>query len=293
MINKILFYSKVGYKILKKEVVNKEDYSNEYDIVSETYHHWLKEMGRYTDNIINSKYIDNNEELKILDFACGTGYITKALLNKSAKYNITSVDGSSKMLQKLKEINSSKVTAIESDGIEFLKGCNEKFDVIFFGWALSYFDHNELFRLFNNVLKPGGLLAIITNTEGTLDKVEKIFLEVMSENQKEVIKPMDIKLNLPKGKAGLIKWCNEYGFKVLEVEDGEVFFNFNEPEELLRWINITGAAAGTRKIFKNYEDVKPYIIEKIRKEKYIKKGTGKNGTYEINHKFAYGIFRKE
>ncbi|WP_291583077.1 class I SAM-dependent methyltransferase [Clostridium sp. UBA6640] len=287
MINKIWFYSKLGYKLIKKEVVNKDDYKEEYDKVSETYHFWLKEMSRYTDNIIHSKYIETDSELKILDFACGTGYITKSLLNKSVKYKITSVDQSNKMLEKLLNINDSRVTAIQSDGIEFLKTTNEKYDVIFFGWALSYFEHNELLELFNRVLKPGGILAIITNVEGTLDKIESIFLKVMNEKQKEVIKPMDIKLNLPKGKNGLVKWCSQYGFKALEVEEGEVFFNFKEPEELLQWLNITGAAAGTRKIFNNYNEVKPLIIEKIKKEKY------KNGMYEINHKFAYGIFRKE
>lgn len=287
MINKIWFYSKLGYKLIRKEVVSRNDYKEEYDKVSDTYHFWLKEMSRYTDNIIHSKYIETDSELKILDFACGTGYITKSLLNKSVKYKITSVDQSNKMLGKLLNTNDSRVTAIQSDGIKFLKNTNEKYDVIFFGWALSYFDHNELLELFNRVLKPGGILAIITNVEGTLDKIESIFLKVMSEKQKEVIKPMDIKLNLPKGKKGLVKWCSQYGFKALEVEEGEVFFNFKEPEELLQWLNITGAAAGTRKIFNNYNEVKPLIIEKIKKEKY------KNGMYEINHKFAYGIFRKE
>lgn len=287
MINKILFYSKIGYKLLKKEVVNQDDYRIEYDKISDTYGYWLNEMGRYSDNIINSKYIDTDKELKILDFACGTGYITKALLNKFAKHKITAVDQSSKMLEKLKAINDNRVTIIKSDGIEFLKNSNEEFDVIFFGWALSYFNHNELLKLFNGVLKKKGILAIITNVDGTLDKIEKIFLDVMSEKQKEVIKPMDIKLNLPKGKEGLVKWCNQYGFKALEAGEGEVFFSFKKPEELLEWLNITGAAAGTRKIFKDYNEVKPFIIEKIKKEKY------KNGVYEINHKFAYGVFRKE
>ncbi|WP_053955029.1 class I SAM-dependent methyltransferase [Inediibacterium massiliense] len=287
MINKILFYLRLGYKLIKKDVVNREDYRGEYDKVSDTYHYWLKEMGRYTDHIIHSKYIETDKELKILDFACGTGYITKNLLTKSTKCKITSVDQSSKMLEKLLDISDDRVVVVQSDGIEFLKTSNEKFDVIFFGWALSYFDHHELFKLFNRVLKPEGIFAIITNVDGTLDKIEKIFLNVMNENQKEVVKPMDIKLNLPQGKKGLAKWCNLYGFKVLEVEEEEVFFNFKEPEELLQWLNITGAAAGTRKIFRNYDEMKPFIIEKIKKEKY------KNGVYEINHKFAYGIFRKE
>ena len=99
MINKIWFYSKLGYKLIKKEVVSGDDYKEEYDKFSDTYDFWLKEMGRYTDNIIRSKYIETDSELKILDFACGTGYITKSLLNKSIKYKITSVDQSIKCLK--------------------------------------------------------------------------------------------------------------------------------------------------------------------------------------------------
>ena len=52
MINKLLAYLKIGYKLLKKEVVSGEDYNEEYDKVSDTYEYWLKEMGKYTDNII-------------------------------------------------------------------------------------------------------------------------------------------------------------------------------------------------------------------------------------------------
>ena len=56
------------------------------------------------------------------------------------------------MLEKLKGINNPRVTVIQNDGIEFLKSTNEKFDVIFFGWALSYFDHDELLKLFKVAL---------------------------------------------------------------------------------------------------------------------------------------------
>lgn len=287
MLSKLMFYTRMGFQLIKSDVVGKEDYRREYDQVSETYEYWLKEMGRYTDHIIHSEYIGMDKELKILDFACGTGYITKSLLAKSKNYQITAVDQSEKMLAKLRMVRSERATVICSDGIEFLEACNEKYDVIFFGWALSYFDYHKLFKLFNKVLKPGGRLAIITNTEGTLDKIEKIFLQVMAEQQEQVIKPMDIKLNLPKGKKGLIKWCHQYGFKVSQADEGEVIFRFKEPEALLQWLNKTGAAAGTRKIFRNYEDAKPFIIQKIEKEKYNK------GHYEINHKFAYGLFRKE
>ena len=285
MLKKILFYTGIGCKLIKKDVINNEDYKEEYNKVSGTYSHWLNEMGKFTDKIIKPEYMSKEDKLKILDFACGTGYISRSLLNKNIDCEITAVDYSDKMLEQLKSLKDDRVKVINCDGIEFLKNTDEKYDAIFFGWALSYFNYKELFKLFKRVLNVGGIVGIITNVKGTLSGIEDIFLKVMYEKYEEVIKPMDISFNLPNGKEGLTKWFNGYGFEKVEAEDGEVLFTFDKPEELLKWLNETGAAAGTECIFKDYDIVKENLIEEIRKAKYNK------GKYEINHKFAYGIYR--
>lgn len=285
MLNKLKFYTKIGLKVLKREVVNNEDYREEYNKVACTYKNWLEAMGGFTNNIIKPEYIAGDKELKILDFACGTGYITKKLLEQEIPCKITAVDYSEKMLEEWKDCNDSRLQVIHTDGIKFLENTEEKFDIIFFGWALSYFDHEELFKLFKRVLNNQGIVGIITNVKGTLDGIEEIFLKVMSENQEELIKPMDIKFNLPKGKDGLVKWFDKYDFRDLEIAEDEVTFSFDTPEELLEWLSKTGAVAGTAQIFNDYSSVKAKIIDEIKKNKY------KNGKYEINHRFAYGIFR--
>jgi hypothetical protein len=191
------------------------------------------------------------------------------------------------MLEHLKGINEDKVRIINSDGIEFLENTDETYDAIFFGWALSYFNYKKLFKLFKKLLKQGGIVGIITNTLGTLSGIEKIFMEVMGENSKEVIKPMNIRFNLPQGKDGLVKWFGGYGFEPIQADEGEVKILFDSPKLLLNWLNETGAAAGTACIFKSYDLIKDKLIEKIEKEKFY------NVKYEINHRFAYGIFRLE
>ena len=285
MLKKLMFFIKIGYKILKKDVIDSEDYRKEYNSVSKTYDLWLNEMGRFTDEIINFDYVNKDKKLKVLDFACGTGYITKKLLEKNNYCEITAVDYSEEMLNQLKSVTDDGVNIVHSDGIEFLKSTDEKYDIIYFGWALSYFKYDEVFRLFKEVLREDGIVCIITNVKGTLYKIEDIFLNVMSKNQREVKKPMDISFNLPRGKDGLIKWFNKYGFKEIEVKEDEVVFYFETPEEVLQWINKTGAAAGTAQIFKDYNKIKDKLIDEIKKEKY------NNGKYEINHRFAYGIFK--
>lgn len=51
------------------------------------------------------------------------------------------------------------------------------------------------------------------------------------------------------------------------------------------YFRTSGAAAGTACIFKDYDSIKDNLLAEISKVKY------RNGKYEINHKFSYGIFR--
>lgn len=285
MFKKIAFYTKLGSKLIRKDVIDNNDYRKEYNKVSGTYIKWLNEMGKYTDKIIKPEYAHKEGKLKILDFACGTGYISKSIIDKNIDCEITAVDFSDQMLEHLKSLDDDRIKTINCDGMEFLENTDEMYDAIFFGWALSYFNYKKLFKLFKRVLKHGGIIGIITNTLGTLSGIEDIFMKVMSENSAEVIRPMEIRFNLPRGKDGLIKWFKEYGFELIEADEGEVKILFDSPQLLLKWLNETGAAAGTVCIFKDYDLIKDKLIEKIGKEKY------NNGKYEINHKFAYGIFR--
>ncbi|MDR7855971.1 class I SAM-dependent methyltransferase [Tissierella sp.] len=285
MLKKILFYIKLGLKLMKKDVIDKENYRDEYNKVSNTYIKWIEEMGKFTDMIIKLEEMEREEELKILDFACGTGYISKNLLKKNIDCQITAVDYSDKMLDQLRILKDNRINIVNCDGVEFLKNTEEKYDMIFFGWALSYFNYKELFKLFKRVLNDEGIICIITNVQGTLSGIEDIFLKVMQDNQDKVIRPMGIRLNLPYGKEGLIKWFNRYGFEGVEVEEEEVLLSFHEPGQLLDWLNKTGAAAGTACIFNDYDLIKDKLIKEIKEKKY------RDGKYEVNHKFAYGIFK--
>ena len=287
MLNTIRLYAHIGYKLLRGEVVDNWDYRNEYDKVADTYDAWLNEMGKFTNRIIKLGHIKKRNNIKILDFACGTGHITKKILEEDIDCEITCIDFSEKMLENLKKYENNKIKLIHGDGLKYLENCKEQYDMIYFGWALSYFDHKKLFKLFKKVLKKDGYIGIITNTRGTLLGIEEIFLKVMSENQAEITKPMEIKFNLPKGKVGLIKWFKNYGFEMVEIDEGEVVFKFDEAQKLLEWLNKTGASAGTRKIFRDYEDITPKLINEIKNQKF------KDGKYEINHKFAYGIFKNK
>lgn len=280
------FYMKIIKKIVQGDTIDQRDYQNAYNHVAPTYSLWLGKMGQYTDRIIKPEYFPEKEPLKILDLACGTGYITKQVvevLKVNAK--ITAVDISEDMLEQMDLAAKGQVNVVNSDAITYLKETKDRFDIIFCGWALPYFNHNELIQLCKMHLKNNGIMAVISNSKGTLNKVESVFIDVMKEYQCKVNRPMNIGLNLVKDKTMLSKWFYKYGFETLESGEDEVEFSFDKAEELYDWIGKTGAIAGTKEIFNDYSLVEEAVIKGLEKEK------GRAGKYWINHKFAYGIFR--
>ncbi|MDF1617189.1 class I SAM-dependent methyltransferase [Petrocella sp. FN5] len=289
MINKCKFYINMIHKIIKKEVVDVVDYKTSYNDVAGTYACWIEKMGRFTDYIIKPQYVcekttNKNEPIKVLDFACGTGYISRKLILSSIPCEITAVDLSDKMLEACKDLSLQGVKLIHMDGMTFLENTTDQFDLILCGWALPYFSHEKLLKNFRRVLKKDGVIGVIANSKGTLDKMDKIFLKIMEKNPQEVHKPMNIAFNLPNGEKGLKRWFDQQGFYPLELHEGESVFPFDTGEALLDWLNQTGVTAGTKMIFKDYDKVKEQLIEEIEKLKYD------NGKYIINHKFVYGIF---
>ena len=302
LIKNIFSYCKIIWYYFTNKKIKQIDYKDEYDIVSKTYSLWIEKMGKYTDNIIKPQYIienikengKNKENIEILDFACGTGYITKKILeefnaNNFNRFKITSNDISCEMINFAKKnIIDKRVYFIEKAGLEFLKNTeNEKYNAIFCGWAMPYFDYNLLIKEFYRTLKSDGIIAVILNCRGTLNHIEEIFVETMLEYSSSIQKIMDIRFSLPKNTIELNKWFRKYNFDSLEEGAGEEKVYFDKPDELYKWLRETGAIAGTGKIFNKNEIIEKTIIEKIRKKCFF------DSKYIINHKFVYAIFQKK
>jgi ubiquinone/menaquinone biosynthesis C-methylase UbiE len=273
-------------KMLRKDTISKSDYMEDYNTVSNTYGRWIDKMGQYTDRIIKPDLINNEGKIKLLDLACGTGYITEKLFRGNPEFDITAVDISEEMLNGINDSFKRNITVVHEDVIDFLRDNTDLYDGIYCGWALPYFNYNELIDGMFKRLKSGGIVSVISNSKGTLSGMESIFLSVMKKHPDKIHKPMGIRYQLPNNKNEIVWWFQKYGFTPIEVDENEVEFFFNSPEELLEWLMQSGALAGTRKIFKDYQVVKADLIKEIEKKKY------KNGHYVINHKFVYGIFKK-
>ncbi|MFZ5353670.1 MAG: class I SAM-dependent methyltransferase [Bacillota bacterium] len=288
-LKRLLGYVKIGLLYAANRVVDKEDFQQEYNEVSKTYNLWSERMGKHTDNILKPEYLEQSgKTIQILDFACGRGYITSKLLRDTdGKIRITGLDISPGMLDCCKaNIDDDRAEFILADGLEYLKKTENKYDAVYCGWGLCYLSYKKVLRLFHRVLNKNGIAGVIVNSKGTLQDIEQIYVDAMCDNPLYIDKVMDIKFNLPKDRQELEGWFAKYGFEAVYTGEGEELVYFDTPEELYRWLRNTGAAAGMGKIFNHNEAMEKEIIKRIKEKRYI------NGKYMINHKFAYGVFRK-
>ncbi len=281
---------KMVYLFLTKRIIRSEEYRDEYNKVANTYQNWLKLMNKYTDRILQLDHLRNQTNTHILDFACGTGYISEYILKaiKNSTLKITAVDISEKMIEIAKNnITDSRCTFLVQDGTEFLtKTASESYHALFCGYALPYFNHKRIIKEFHRVLKEQGTAHFILNCKGTLKGIDEIYIDTMREFPSSINKIMEIRYQLPKDQNELKIWFEKRHFITIFLDTVEEIVNFDTPEELYNWLKDTGAIAGTGHIFSDDKEIEKSIIEKIRLRCYFEE------KYRVNHKFVLGVFKK-
>lgn len=287
MLKKLRLLVKMGRCLLADQIIDQNDYQLEYNKIAATYPFWTDRMGKHVDHILLEQYLPQKDNLQVLDLACGRGYITQRLLEINPTIKVTGVDISKEMIHYCNAtVQNHRAIFLVADAYDFLNTTTEKYDAIYCGWALPYLNHKELFTGFNRVLKKDGIVGIISNSKGTLTGIEEIFLEVMADYVDQVERIMDIRFKLPAGRKGLVDWLKKYQFTPVIMGSGEEIVCYETPQELYDWLFKTGALAGTGQIFREQQQIRDVIIQKIGERKE------KDGKYEINHKFVYGIFQK-
>ncbi|MCK5185305.1 MAG: methyltransferase domain-containing protein [Candidatus Heimdallarchaeota archaeon] len=291
LFRKIHTYLKMVFLYLTKRIVRREDYREEYNIAASTYHIWLNKMNKHTNTILKIDHLKNKKNIHILDFACGTGYISGYVLSelKDATVKITAVDISDKMIELAKDkILDSRCSLIVQDGTDFLLGEeDEKYDAIFCGYALPYFNQKKVIKEFHRILKKDGTAHFITNCKGTLKGIDEIYIDTMKEYPSSLNKIMEIRYQLPNNQNEIKSWFKRRQFSTIFLDTVEEKVSFSLPEDLYNWLKNTGAIAGTGHIFTEDEKIVESIIDKIKNRCYYE------DKYWINHKFIQGIFKKE
>ncbi|MHA1954458.1 MAG: class I SAM-dependent methyltransferase [Candidatus Heimdallarchaeaceae archaeon] len=290
ILKSIQLYFKLFYLFLIGKIIGKEEYKEEYDEISKTYLRWIERMKKYTDEILRFELLNMKNEVNVLDFACGTGYIANRLLSNldNPKLSLTAVDISDEMLEIAQsEIKDPRCSFVLQEGMSFLENEEkEKYDAIYCGFALPYFKRRKVVKHFNRVLKKEGTVHVILNCRGTLEGIFEIYLDLMKSNPSRINKIMEIRLNLPKSEKSLNARFVKYGFDTISLKTVNEWVMFDTPNELYDWLKQTGAIAGTGRIFEKNKIIEDSIINKI------KANLAFENQYRINHKFIIAIFRK-
>jgi trans-aconitate 2-methyltransferase len=137
--------------------------ADEYDKLAKPHEAWARQvLGR----------LDLRGDETILDAGCGSGALTKLLVELVPDGRVIGADSSSSMLAQARETLGDEVELIESDLTELR--LDTQVDLVFsnavFHWVQ---DHNALFARMFEALKPGGLIEAQCGGEGNIAELER------------------------------------------------------------------------------------------------------------------------
>ncbi|MEO8151406.1 MAG: 16S rRNA (guanine(966)-N(2))-methyltransferase RsmD [Bacteroidia bacterium] len=114
------------------------------------------------------------EKVKLLDLCAGTGCISYEFASRGCE-NILAVDADTKCVKFIRDtfdkLNAIGCEVLRADAFQFLKNCNEKFDVIFADPPYDLKGTERIPQLVfeNSLLNPGGLLIVEHSSANTLE----------------------------------------------------------------------------------------------------------------------------
>ena len=113
----------------------------------------------------------------VLDAGCGSGRVTKLLLERLPRGRVIAVDAAPSMVEEARAALGDRVRVIRSDLTEL--ELDEQVDAVFsnavFHWVQ---DHDALFARLHAVLRPGGRLVTQCGGAGNVDRFHAVAKEV-------------------------------------------------------------------------------------------------------------------
>ena len=116
----------------------------------------------------------------VLDAGCGSGRVTRLLLDRLPHGHVVAVDGAPSMVEHARQALGDRATVIHSDLQELV--LDEPVDAVFsnavFHWVP---DHDLLFRRMHDALKPGGRMSVQCGGAGNVERFHGIAGQVAQE----------------------------------------------------------------------------------------------------------------
>jgi trans-aconitate 2-methyltransferase len=142
------------------DIEHREWDASTYDRVSEVQEEWSR-------GVLDRLDLKGDET--VLDAGCGSGRVTKLLLERLPEGRVIGVDASRSMIEKAQQALPDRTEFIVSDLLAL--DLDEAVDAVFsnatFHWIL---DHRRLFERLHGALRPGGALEAQCGGIGNLDE---------------------------------------------------------------------------------------------------------------------------
>jgi len=143
-----------------------------------TYQRLSAPMTAMGTDVLDRLLLDGDET--VLDAGCGTGGVTRLLLERLPRGRVIAVDGSRSMVERARDELPASVDVREADLLEL--ALEEPVDAVLstatFHWIL---DHPRLFARLHAALKPGGRLVAQCGGSGNVAAVKQAGLDVAEE----------------------------------------------------------------------------------------------------------------
>ncbi|HWA53735.1 MAG TPA: methyltransferase domain-containing protein [Solirubrobacterales bacterium] len=115
----------------------------------------------------------------VLDAGCGSGRVTSLLVERLPAGRVVAVDGSSSMVEKVRDVLRPGDEARLADLAELR--LEQPVDAVFscavFHWVL---DHDALFRALAGAMRPGGRVSAQCGGAGNIDRLREVTREVQA-----------------------------------------------------------------------------------------------------------------
>ncbi len=234
-----------------------------------------------------------NEDSVFVDVPCGTGEMTRTIIQSGFGRKPYLVDINSEMIKAAEE----NISTISQNGVfkvgdagDIGKLIPEKVDAIFClnGFHIYIERKQEFLKGCYKILKPGGVLIFDVSTKGIHDKISKEFLTINEKELKRLVKKIGAIYRFP-------KWPDEDLLDTYRELTIKSRFAVNETISIDKWISIDEATNTTLNIPGRLRPWLPGISDKQRIQIYkqaSQTAQKKTGIKFIKHSRVFFVAEK-